>query len=192
MTFVAKIGCFSRFKNPRQLMAHAGLVPREYSSGSAVRQGSITKTGNDHLRRISIECPWSYRQKPFMSQAMQKQQEGQLANIQAMAWKAQVRLCKKYFSRLQLLRLHESFLVSFGRLDVKWKSKHGIRGSYPGSGSCSQAVSQGLCFLRSRSDRYIETLLSGRRTLVRTMYRGFTPQRTLVVRGSSRRKHVVR
>lgn len=40
-TLVAEIGQFSRFENPRQLMSYAGLVPKEYSSGSSRWQGSI-------------------------------------------------------------------------------------------------------------------------------------------------------
>jgi transposase len=37
VTLVAEVGKFSRFQSPRQLMAYAGLVPREYSSGSRGR-----------------------------------------------------------------------------------------------------------------------------------------------------------
>ncbi|MCM2534729.1 transposase [Neobacillus pocheonensis] len=51
VTLVAEIGQFSRFSNPRQLMSYAGLVPKEYSSGSSRWQGSITKTGNSQIRR---------------------------------------------------------------------------------------------------------------------------------------------
>ncbi|MGG1572395.1 IS110 family transposase [Fictibacillus sp. NRS-1165] len=51
---VAEIGCFKRFSTPRQLMAYAGLVPSEYSSGETRKQGSITKTGNRHVRSLLI------------------------------------------------------------------------------------------------------------------------------------------
>jgi len=44
VTLVAEVGEFSRFRSPRQLMAYAGLVPREHSSGSRRSQGGITKT----------------------------------------------------------------------------------------------------------------------------------------------------
>ena len=56
----------------------------------------IKETGNNHLRRILIECAWSYRYQAAMSEAIKKRQEGQPASVQAIAWKAQVRLCKKY------------------------------------------------------------------------------------------------
>ncbi|WP_088012305.1 transposase [Gottfriedia acidiceleris] len=40
VTLVAEISQFSRFSNPRQLMSYAGLVPKEYSTGSKV-QGKV-------------------------------------------------------------------------------------------------------------------------------------------------------
>ena len=50
-TLVAEVGDFTRFANPRQLMAYLGLVPSEASSGSRTRRGGITKAGNRHARR---------------------------------------------------------------------------------------------------------------------------------------------
>jgi transposase len=38
-----------------------GLVPSEHSSGERRRQGSITKTGNSHARRVLVEGAWAYR-----------------------------------------------------------------------------------------------------------------------------------
>jgi hypothetical protein len=77
-------------------MGYSGAVPSEHSSGAEVHRGKITKTGNNHLRRILIECAWSCRHKAAMSEPIRKRQEGQPASIRAIAWKAQVRLCKKY------------------------------------------------------------------------------------------------
>ena len=62
-TLVSEIGQFSRFKNPSQLMAFAGLTPKEYSSGASRHQGGITKTGNAHIRRVLVEAAWAYRRK---------------------------------------------------------------------------------------------------------------------------------
>jgi transposase len=55
-TVVSEIGDMNRFKNPKQLMAYLGLVPSEHSSGNRIRRGSITKTGNSHVRRVLIEA----------------------------------------------------------------------------------------------------------------------------------------
>jgi len=95
-TVVAEVGSFLRFGKASQVMAYSGAVPSEYSSGAEVRRGKITKTGNSHLRRITNECAWSYRHPPAMSATIKKRQEGLPASIQAIAWKAQVRLHKKY------------------------------------------------------------------------------------------------
>ena len=55
VTLVAEVGDFSRFANPRQLMAYLGLVPSEHSSGRTVRRAGITKAGNALARRALIE-----------------------------------------------------------------------------------------------------------------------------------------
>jgi len=55
-TAVVEVGLFSRFENPRGLMSYTGLVPAEYSSGGKRQQGSITKAGNAHLRRVLGEA----------------------------------------------------------------------------------------------------------------------------------------
>ena len=54
VTVVAEVGDFTRFDNPRQLMAYLGLTPSEHSSGTAIRRGGITKAGNALARRVLI------------------------------------------------------------------------------------------------------------------------------------------
>src|SRR3981189_2237668 len=70
VTIVAEVGDFSRFGNPRQLMAYLGLVPSEHSSGGAVRRGGITKAGNLHARRALIEGAWTYRMQARVSRKL--------------------------------------------------------------------------------------------------------------------------
>jgi transposase len=48
----------------RSIGAYLGLVPTESSSGGTRSQGSITKTGNGHARRLLIEAAWHHR-KPY-------------------------------------------------------------------------------------------------------------------------------
>lgn len=97
VTLVAEVGKFSRFRNPKQLMAYAGLVPREYSSGNSRWQGGITKTGNAHVRWIVTESAWSYRYKPAVKGDIRRRQEGQSPHVQEIAWRAQDRLHRKYY-----------------------------------------------------------------------------------------------
>ena len=41
---------------PRNLLPFAGLVPKQRSSGSTTRYGSITHQGSSHLRTALVEC----------------------------------------------------------------------------------------------------------------------------------------
>ncbi len=95
-SLAAEIGDFSRFEHPEQLMAYLGLIPSEFSSGEKQRKGSITKSGNGHVRKSLIEAAQAYRLPARKSRAIQKRQEGLPAEICELAWKAQLRLCNRY------------------------------------------------------------------------------------------------
>lgn len=96
VTVIAELGDLTRFENPKQLMNYLGLTPCEYSSGERQRRGAITKTGNRHARRILIEAAWFYRYLPKVSPEIQKRQEDLPLPIRDIAWKAQLRLTKRY------------------------------------------------------------------------------------------------
>jgi transposase len=55
-----EIGDWTRFDGST-IGAFLGLVPTEYSSGGSRSQGSITKTGNGHARRLLVEAAWHHR-----------------------------------------------------------------------------------------------------------------------------------
>ena len=93
---VSEIGDFSRFDHPRQLYAYVGLVPSEYSSGLSRRQGSITRCGNTHARRLLTEAAWAYHWAPKVSVVIRKRQEDLPLAVCEIAWRAQVRLSRKY------------------------------------------------------------------------------------------------
>jgi transposase len=96
VTIAAELGQVSRFASARQLMGYSGAVPSEDTSGKRIRRGSITKTGNAHLRRIIIEAAWSYRLRPGIGPLLRKRQAGVPEQIKEIAWKAQHRLHKRY------------------------------------------------------------------------------------------------
>jgi transposase len=96
VTLIAELGELTRFETPRQLMSYLGLVPREHSSGERRRQGSITKTGNSHARRVLVEGAWAYRDPAQVSRHLQLRLEKVPKAIQDISWKTQVRLCKRY------------------------------------------------------------------------------------------------
>ena len=55
-----EIGDWTRFTGA-SIGAYVGLVPTEYFSGATRAQGSITKAGNAHVRRLLIEAAWHHR-----------------------------------------------------------------------------------------------------------------------------------
>src|SRR5919205_965374 len=96
VSVVAEVGSLSRFTKPSQLMAYAGMVSSEYSSGNHIQRGGITKTGNSHLRRVIVEAAWAYQHKPWIGGWLAKRQQGLDEETKAIAWKAQWRLCTRY------------------------------------------------------------------------------------------------
>ncbi len=95
-TTVAEVGDLTRFDNPRQLTAYLGLNPSEYSTGTVHRPGPITKAGNHHARRVLVEGAWAYRYPAKVSAHLQRRLENLPHLIQDIAWKAQIRLCKRH------------------------------------------------------------------------------------------------
>lgn len=55
-----EIGDWTRFSGA-SIGAFVGLTPSEHSSGTTRGQGSITKTGNGHARRLLVEAAWHHR-----------------------------------------------------------------------------------------------------------------------------------
>jgi transposase len=115
VTIAAELGQISRFDTPRQLMGYSGAVPSEDSSGQRTRRGSITKTGNAHLRRIAIEAAWSYRLRPGIGPALRKRQEGVPEEIKEIAWKAQHRLHKRYMRLAAAGKDQRKIITAVGR-----------------------------------------------------------------------------
>ena len=92
---VAALGDLPRFDHPRQLMTCLGLMPSAYSTGERRRQGSITKAGHSHARRVLVEGAWAYRDPAKVSRHVPLRREQQPKALQDIRWKAQVRLCKR-------------------------------------------------------------------------------------------------
>jgi transposase len=55
-----ELGDWHRFTG-NSIGSFVGLVPSEHSSGASRVQGSITKTGNTHARRLLVEAAWHHR-----------------------------------------------------------------------------------------------------------------------------------
>jgi transposase len=111
VTLAAELGDLTRFDSPRQLAAFVGLIPSEYSTGESRRLGPITKAGNGHARRALVEAAWAYRYPAKVSAHLQLRLEHCAKPIQDIAWKAQVRLCKRY-RRLVARGKHSNVVVT--------------------------------------------------------------------------------
>jgi transposase len=93
---VVEIGDFSRFRSAEEFMAYVGLVPCERSSGEQRRQGSITKVGNAHVRRLLVESAWHARRRPTTGYKLARRQRGQDALVIERAWRCQQRLHRRW------------------------------------------------------------------------------------------------
>ena len=69
-----EIGDWSRFTG-NSIASFVGLVPSEHSSGASRVQGSITKTGNTHARRLLVEAAWHHRPSYVPSKTMRNRWE---------------------------------------------------------------------------------------------------------------------
>jgi transposase len=115
MTIMAELGDITRFDSPRQLMSFLGLVPSETSSGLTRRRGGITKTGNGHVRRVLVESAWCYRFPARKTAHLQRRAEKCSAAVQAIAWKAQKRLCGRYTHLLNRGKLKVQVCTAIAR-----------------------------------------------------------------------------
>lgn len=96
-TVIAEIGDFSRFENPRKIMAYLGLIPGEHSSGNCTRPAGITKVGNKEVRRVLYEAAWAYRNNAKVGSWMLAHRPPEVTQTSKdIAWKAQQRLCWRY------------------------------------------------------------------------------------------------
>ena len=97
MTILTELGDIRRFGKATGLMAYAGLVPSERSSGQVQRRGPITKSGSQELRRILVEASWHYRKQAGADLILKRRRMGQNPQVVATAVKAQHRLHKTFW-----------------------------------------------------------------------------------------------
>jgi transposase len=69
-----EIGDWHRFTG-NTIGSFVGLVPAEYSSGASRVQGSITKAGNSHVRRLLVEAAWHHRARYVIGKTMRDRWE---------------------------------------------------------------------------------------------------------------------
>jgi transposase len=107
----AEVSDWRRFPRPDQLAAYLGLVPSESSSGDKRRQGSITKAGSGHARRLLVEAAHHYARPPRLSRALRTRQQSQEPWVIDCAWRCQRRLHGRW-QRLRVERGRRPALVA--------------------------------------------------------------------------------
>jgi transposase len=115
LALVAEIGDFDRFRSAEEFMAFVGLVPSERSSGEQRRQGSITKSGNGHVRRLLVESAWHARRRPKVGYALARRQRGQDAAVIERAWRCQQRLYQRWQRMAGRGKPHQKIVVACAR-----------------------------------------------------------------------------
>jgi transposase len=115
LTLLVEVGDFRRFATAREFMGFTGLVASERSSGEHRRQGSITKTGNAHLRRILVEAAWAAHARPSFGPDFQRRVAGQPPDVVRYAMQAQQRLHRRYWRIVQRERPTQVAAVAVAR-----------------------------------------------------------------------------
>ena len=70
---VSTIDDAHRFKNGRQVSAYAGLVPKQYQSGTMNHHGRITGHGPGLLRRMLVQVAWGMQRREGRGKAVFEQ-----------------------------------------------------------------------------------------------------------------------
>ena len=98
MSLLSEVGDFNRFPSAEHFSAFLGLVPSQHSSSDSKHFGTITKTGNSHLRRLLTEAASRYNRgfAGKKSAALKKRQEGNTPEVIAYADRGSERLRRKY------------------------------------------------------------------------------------------------
>ena len=96
VVLVAEVGDFTRFANPRQLMAYFGLIPGEQSSGETIRRSG-------HHQDRQRPCPTRAGRRRLGLPMKARIGRHKVDRIEALpkvvrdiAWRAQLRLCTRY------------------------------------------------------------------------------------------------
>jgi transposase len=113
-TIVSETCDFARFPEAGSYMAFTGLTPSEHSSGASRHQGSITKTGNAHIRRVLVESAWAYRHAPAVRGNLKKRLEGMVPEVAAYSWACQCR-CHSTFRKVSARKGAHTAVVATAR-----------------------------------------------------------------------------
>ncbi len=103
LTLACEVCDWRRFGRAGVFMGFVGLVPSEYSTGSATRRGPLTKAGNEHVRTqpgAFLESAWAYQHRPAIGVILARRQQGAGPDTLARSWAAQLRGHRRFATLL--------------------------------------------------------------------------------------------
>jgi transposase len=81
---------------PSSSPAISDSSPARRTTGEQRRQGSITKAGSRHARRLLREAAWHYRNRPYVSEKLRRRRRRCDPRAVQIAWQAQRRLHRRW------------------------------------------------------------------------------------------------
>ena len=114
-----EIGDWHRFTG-NTIGSFVGLVPSERSSGSSRVQGSITKTGNTHVRRLLVEAAWHHRARYVVGQTMRNRWDLAPAAARARGDQGNRRLHHRWVTFIERRKKHTIANVAIARELAGW------------------------------------------------------------------------
>jgi transposase len=114
-----EIGDWHRFTG-NTISSFVGLVPSEHSSGSSRSQGSITKTGNTHVRRLLVEAAWHHRSRYRVGKTMRDRWELAPAAARVRGDAGNRRLHQRWVAYIERRKRHTIANVAIARELAGW------------------------------------------------------------------------
>jgi transposase len=114
-----EIGDWHRFTG-NSIGSFVGLVPSEYSSGASRSQGSITKTGNTHVRRLLVEAAWHHRGRYRVGKTMRDRWDLAPAAARARGDEGNRRLHQRWVKFIERRKKHTIANVAIARELSGW------------------------------------------------------------------------
>ena len=114
-----EVGDWDRFTG-RSIGSFVGLVPTEHSSGQSRAQGSITKTGNGHARRLLVESAWHHRSPYRPSKAMHERWALAPAAARARGDEGNRRLHQRWVKFIDRKKRHQVATAAIARELAGW------------------------------------------------------------------------
>ena len=114
-----EIGDWHRFTGTT-IGASVGLTPTEYSSGNSRVQGSITKTGNGHARRLLVEAAWHHRPQYTVGKTIRDRWERATPAARARGDEGNRRLHRRWVTFIARRKRHTIATVAIARELAGW------------------------------------------------------------------------